>query len=116
MGAMTGTYPAERCTWCGEEVDLDDGFRAYEPSGDRRAVFCRLEHLVPWRIQGAIWEPGEIEPGLDVAGLRECSQCGAELGEVAVVLVRHRGEHRIADGFCSVEHMADWAKAGGRWR
>ena len=34
----------------------------------------------------------------------------------ACALVRHRGEHRIADGFCSVDHMADWAKSGGRWR
>jgi hypothetical protein len=116
MGAMTGTSPAERCTWCGAEVDTDDGFRAYEPSGDRRAVFCRLEHLVPWRIQGAFWEAGELEPGVDPAGLRECSHCGAELGDVSVLLVRHRGEHRIADAFCSVEHMGDWAKAGGRWR
>ena len=32
------------------------------------------------------------------------------------LLVRHRGEHRISDGFCSVDHLADWAKAGGRWR
>jgi hypothetical protein len=30
--------------------------------------------------------------------------------------VRARGEHRIADGFCSVEHLLDWAKAGGRYR
>ena len=114
MGAMTGTYPADRCTWCGAEVEADDGFRAYEPSGDRRAVFCRLEHLVPWRIQGPFWEPGEA-PELDDR-LDRCSHCGAELGDVRVLLVRHRGEHRITDGFCSVEHMGDWAKAGGRWQ
>jgi hypothetical protein len=114
MGAMTGTYPAERCTWCGEEVDVDDGFRAYEPSGDRRAVFCRLEHLVPWRIQGALWEAGEAPELADRPS--RCSHCDAELGEVSVLLVRHRGGHRIADGFCSVEHMGDWAKAGGRWQ
>ncbi len=36
--------------------------------------------------------------------------------EATLVLVRHRGEHRIPDGFCWVEHAADWAKAGGRWR
>jgi hypothetical protein len=23
---------------------------------------------------------------------------------------------RIADGYCSVTHMRDWTKAGGRWR
>jgi hypothetical protein len=33
-----------------------------------------------------------------------------------VLLVRHRGEHRVADDFCSVEHMGEWAKAGGRWQ
>jgi hypothetical protein len=114
MGAMTGTYPAEHCTWCGAEVEAGDGFRAYEPSGDRRAAFCRLEHVVPWRIQGAFWEAGEA-PELDDRPSR-CSHCDAELGEVSVLLVRHRGEHRIADGFCSVEHMGDWAKAGGRWQ
>jgi hypothetical protein len=114
IAAMPGTYPAERCTWCGAEVEPDDGFRAYEPAGDRRATFCRLEHLVPWRIQGAIWEAGQA-PQLDEVPGR-CSQCDAELGDVCVLLVRHRGEHRIADGFCSVEHLANWAKAGGRWR
>ena len=45
-----------------------------------------------------------------------CAHCGEPLGDVTVTLVRHRGEHRIADSFCSVGHMADWAKAGGRWR
>ena len=48
----------ERCTWCGTEVEPDDGFRAYEPAGERRAVFCRLEHVVPWAIQGAHWDAG----------------------------------------------------------
>ena len=43
----------ETCTWCGAEVEADDGFRAYEPAGERRAAFCRLEHLIPWSIQGA---------------------------------------------------------------
>jgi hypothetical protein len=114
IAAMPGTYPAERCTWCGADVGFDDGFRAYEPAGERRAAFCRLEHLVPWQIQGAIWEAGEAPP-LDDAPSR-CSLCDAELGDVRILLVRHRGEHRIADGFCTVEHMADWAKAGGRWR
>jgi len=32
-----------------------------------------------------------------------------------LLLVRRRGEHRIGDAFCSVEHLGDWAKAGGRW-
>jgi hypothetical protein len=108
---------AERCTWCGADVDHDDGFRAYEPEGARRAVFCRLEHEVPWAIQGAHWEAGEVAepPDIDSGPLR-CSHCGAELGDVHVLLVRHRGDHRIPDDFCSVEHMTEWAKAGGRWQ
>jgi hypothetical protein len=107
---------SEKCTWCGAEVEPDDGFRAYEPAGDRRAVFCRLEHLIPWFIKGPHWEPGEMsEPTLD-EGITSCSQCGAELGEAYVLLVRHRGEHRVGDAFCSADHMNEWAKAGGRWR
>jgi len=108
-------HPSEnsRCTWCGAEVEPADGYRAGELPGARSAVFCRLEHVVPWSIQGPHWEAGEVEVP---AELSECSQCGEPLGEVRVVLVRHRGEHRIPDGFCSVDHMADWAKSGGRWR
>jgi hypothetical protein len=108
---------AEVCSWCGTEVEEDDGFRAYEPAGDRRAVFCRLEHVIPWVIQDAHWEAGELTepPSLD-EGARECAHCGGELGEVHVLLVRHRGEHRVADAFCSVEHLGEWAKAGGRWQ
>ena len=53
---------SEPCSWCGDDVDPDDGFRAYEPAGGRRAVFCRIEHIVPWVIQGSgwgalVWEP-----------------------------------------------------------
>jgi hypothetical protein len=33
-----------------------------------------------------------------------------------VLIVSHRGAHRIPDGFCSVEHLNAWAKAGGRWQ
>jgi hypothetical protein len=107
----------EPCTWCGAAVEPDDGFRAYEPAGERRAVFCRLEHVIPWAIQGAHWEAGAMTepPALD-EGIRSCSHCGAELGEAHVLLVRHRGEHRVADGFCSVDHLNEWAKAGGRWQ
>jgi hypothetical protein len=117
----------EACTWCGTEVEADDGFRAYLLSaatntaagstGERRAVFCRLEHLIPWSIQGAHWEAGTMSepPTLD-EGAITCSQCGAELTDAHVVLVRHRGEHRVVDAFCGVDHMNEWAKAGGRWR
>jgi hypothetical protein len=107
---------SERCSWCGVGVEADDGWRAYEPAGERRAAFCRLEHVVPWVIQDAHWDagaPDEPLPAQDAQPL--CSHCGAELGDVHVLLVRHRGEHRIADAFCTVEHMGEWAKAGGRW-
>ena len=108
---------SETCTWCGAVVEHDDGFRLYEPAGDRRAVFCRLEHVVPWAIQGAHWEPGQVDepPAID-SGQITCSQCDRELGEVHLLLVRHRGENRIADDFCSADHLLEWAKAGGRWR
>jgi hypothetical protein len=107
---------AEVCTWCGTEVEDDDGFRAYEPAGERRAVFCRLEHVIPWAMQDAHWEAGKFdEPSSIDEGATSCSHCGAELGDVHVLLVRHRGEHRVADAFCSVEHMEQWAKAGGRY-
>ena len=97
-------------------MEDDDGFRAYEPAGERRAAFCRLEHVIPWAMQDAHWDAGAYDepPSLD-EGATRCSHCDAELGEVHVLLVRHRGEHRLADGFCSVEHMEQWAKAGGRY-
>jgi len=105
-----------RCTWCGAEIEGDDGFRAYEPSGSRRAAFCRLEHVIPWAIQGPHWEPGDPPGPAAEPGSRRCAHCDRELGEVHVLLVRHRGEHRIPDDFCGVDHMVAWAKAGGRWR
>jgi hypothetical protein len=108
---------SDRCAWCGADVDRDEGFRAAEPAGERRAAFCRLEHVVPWVMHGAPWEAGRALPdGDDGHGLGVCAQCGADLGDTRVVLVRHRGEHRIADAFCGVEHLHDWARRGGRWR
>ncbi len=104
----------ELCSWCGEHVDPDDGFRAFEPEGERRAAFCRLEHVVPWVIQGAHWSAGADEhPPAEPPST--CSLCGAEPGDRRVLLVRHRGEHRIADAFCETAHLLEWAKAGGRW-
>jgi hypothetical protein len=108
---------AARCDWCGADVDPSAGVRAYEPAGERRATFCRLEHVVPWGIHGAHWQAGAMT---DAADLEEtplvCSHCSAALGDVHVLLVSHRGEHRIGDPFCSVDHMVEWAKAGGRWQ
>jgi hypothetical protein len=109
--------PAElRCSWCGNEVEPNDGFRLGEHESDRGAIFCRLEHLVPWAIQGAHWDTAEpLEPSGTDEG-RECAQCGAALGPGHLLLVRHRGEYRIPDAFCSIDHLVTWAKAGGRWR
>jgi hypothetical protein len=104
---------SDRCSWCGADVEADDGYRASEPAGGRRAVFCRLEHVVPWAIRGAWWEPGEP---VDDPRLTTCSWCDGVLGDAHVLVVRTRGEHRVADAFCGVEHLLEWAKAGGRYR
>ena len=108
-----GAESTAQCSWCGDPVELGEGWRAAEIPGARRAAFCRLEHVVPWRIQGPHWEPGELDEAADAPDA--CSHCGAPLGDMRVLLVRHRGEHRIPDAFCSADHMAAWAKAGGRW-
>jgi hypothetical protein len=107
---------SDACTWCGVPVPTGEGYRAWEPAGARRATFCRLEHAVPWVIRGAAWEaaleplpPEALEP-------RACAWCGGALGESRVLVVRDRGEHRVADGLCSTAHLLEWAKAGGRYR
>jgi len=106
-----------RCSWCDNAIEREDGWRVQEVPGERRAAFCRLEHVVPWAIQGAHWEPGTIEEPRGISdSLHACSHCGEPLTDVYVMAVRHRGDHRIPDAFCSVDHLAAWAKAGGRWR
>ena len=95
-------------------MELDEGYRAAEIAGERRAAFCRLEHVVPWAMQGPYWEAGV--PGELPATVDECAHCGAPLDDVRVVLVHHRGEHRIADAFCGSDHLMQWARAGGRYR
>jgi hypothetical protein len=95
-------------------IDPEDGFRATEPIGERRAAFCRLEHVVPWVLHGAHWEAGTV-PFKDDEALAVCAQCGGPSGDTRVILVRHRGEHRIPDAFCGVDHIQQWARAGGRW-
>ena len=102
----------DRCSWCGADVEPSDGYRAYEPAGSRQAVFCRLEHVVPWAIRGAWWEAGQP---VDDPRLSTCSFCGDALDEAHVLFVRTRGEHHVPDGFCTVEHLLEWAKAGGRY-
>jgi hypothetical protein len=109
---------AVSCSWCDRVFGREDGWRLHERPGARRAAFCRLEHIVPWEIQGARWEaapPGEEEQD-EGEDDRTCAHCGEPLGDVTLTLVRHRGEHRIRDVFCSVAHVAAWARAGGRYR
>ena len=106
-----------KCTWCGNAVEPTDGFRLAEHAGDRGAVFCRLEHVVPWAMQGAHWEAGEpLGAGRHRQHHARAPTAGPSWGRDTCVLVRHRGEHRIPDGFCSVGHLVEWAKAGGRWQ
>jgi hypothetical protein len=106
-----------RCSWCGVDVGRDEGFRAAEEAGERIACFCRLEHAVPWAIQGPHWEPGVLdEHPREDEELSRCAHCGAPVDDTRVLLVHHRGEHRIADAFCGTEHLLAWAKAGGAWR
>jgi hypothetical protein len=106
----------DSCSWCGRAIEREDGWRVQEFPGARKAAFCRLEHVVPWHLQGAHWEAGELEePSGLTDSLDSCAHCGEPLDDVRVLAVRHRGEHRIPDAFCSVGHLADWAKSGGRW-
>ena len=106
----------EQCSWCGEAIEAHEGFRVAEPAGERRAAFCRLEHIVPWAIRGAHWEALQADAEGLRDGLSRCAWCDAALAEDHVALVRYRGEHRIPDGFCGVAHLLEWAKAGGRYR
>jgi hypothetical protein len=105
----------EQCSWCGAPLTGEDGYRLGERAGDRRAAVCRQEHVVPWAIQGAQWEPGTIVEPPAQPSLERCAHCGEALDEGRVMLVRHRAEHRVADAFCGVAHLLEWAKAGGRW-
>ncbi len=106
----------EPCDWCGEPVLPDGGFRATEPAGERCATFCRLEHVVPWVINGAHWRAETLEhTAQELEQVERCALCAETVGETCVLLVRHRGEHRIADAFCGTAHLMEWARAGGRW-
>ena len=79
----TRSGAGERCTWCGGPVERDDGFRLTEAPGERQATFCRLEHVVPWAIQGAHWEAGDgDETPENARNLDSCAHCGAELDDV----------------------------------
>jgi hypothetical protein len=108
---------SEHCTWCETAVPEDAGFRVAEPDQRRKAVFCRLEHVVPWILRGPTWETGRIvASGEPDDALGRCAQCGDPLGADRVLVVRHRGHHRIGDAFCRLEHLEEWAKGGGRYK
>ena len=51
-------------------VEREDGYRAGEQPGERRAAFCRLEHVVPWAIKGGHWEAGDVATRPSPATLR----------------------------------------------
>jgi hypothetical protein len=103
------------CSWCGVDVGPNDGFR--RPSRWASAALSSAGSSTSSRgsIQGAHWDAGTIlQPGDPDDGLGRCAHCGGALDDRRVLLVRHRGEHRIADAFCGVDHLLAWAKAGGR--
>ncbi len=105
------------CSACGTAVADDRGFRLSEPEADRHAVFCSLEHVVVWSQAGGEWRPASLLEEDDLGeGLGRCAHCGDALSYGRVLLVRHRGPLRIADALCGVEHLAEWAAAGGGWR
>ena len=105
------------CGACDVAIANDSGLRLAEPEAERFAAFCRLEHLAAWAHHAGAWRTGalldEDERG---EGLGRCAQCGAGLAYGRVLLIHHRGPLRIGDAFCGVEHAAEWAAAGGRWR
>ncbi len=105
------------CSACGAAIANDGGVRLTEPEVERHAAFCRLEHLVAWAERDGDWRSGALlDDDESGEGLGRCVQCGDGLSYGRVLLVRHRGPLRIGDAFCGVEHAAEWAEAGGRWR
>jgi len=104
----------ERCDWCGVELTDDMGYRLLWPDKSLGTSFCRLEHIVPFLMQKDQWH---IRKGVEVpAGAPAVSTAtGNELGENALHLVHHRGEHRIPDSFEGKEDLLEWARAGGHF-
>ena len=116
FGHPEWNLPARPAAGAATPSRRDDGFRLAETPGERRAAFCRLEHVVPWFMQGPHWEAGEIEePPASATRSTPAPTAASRLPDVRLLLVRHRGEHRIPDAFCSADHLAAWAKAGGRY-
>ena len=112
--AMAADHTSVKCSWCGVPVDVGDGYRLAEEPGARSAVFRRRSTSCHGRSRGRTGS--RAKSTWTAATVDRCAHCDEPLGEVRVVLVRHRGAHRIPDGFCSVDHLRAWAAAGGRWR
>ena len=87
----------------------DEGFRAAEPEGERRAV------VLPPRARRAVGHPGRAlgararssRPASPTTASGAARTAAARSATRRVLLVRHRGEHRIADAFCGVDHLLD---------
>ena len=109
---------AEPCTWCGTAVPEDDGFRVAEPEEQRKAVFCRLEHVVPWIIQGAgLGVRRTSSPPASPTTPSAAARCAAtRSASSASSWSATAASHRIGDAFCRLEHLEDWAKGGGRYK
>ena len=110
---------AETCTWCGTEVETGRRLPRLRAGGRApRRCSAGSSTSSPGRsptLTGRRVRPPPSRPTLPATS-PICSHCGAELADTQVLLVRHRGEARITDAFCSVDHMEAWAKAGGRFQ
>ena len=100
-------------SWCGRSSPTTASAPTSPPASGA-PIFCRLEHVVPWAIQGAHWEAGALaEPPALERGRRAAAPTAAPSSATsACSLVRHRGEHRIADDFCSVDHLLRMGEGG----
>ena len=87
-------------------------YRAYE----RRAAAARCSAGSSTSCRGRSAAPRGSRARRSTTAPDDLLVVRRELGDAHVLLVRSRGEHRVHDGFCGVEHLLEWAKAGGRYR
>ena len=65
-------------------IEREDGWRAPELPGERRAAFCRLEHVVPWAHPGPALGAGRAGRAGGLAdSIDACAHCGEPLGRRA---------------------------------
>ena len=101
------------CTWCGTAVEPDDGV----PRG--RAGGRAQGGVLPARARRAVGDPGRRtgSPARSRArshnGLGRCAQCATRSTRASCSLVRHRGEHRIADAFCGTPICSSGRRPAG---